>query len=186
MDVKEAILKRRSIRSFSSKDIPEETLREIISLGVRAPSAHNEQPWQFILIRDNEIQRELMLDGEWREQLVKAPAVVAVCFDKKISPYGAVDAGLAAENILLAALNFGISSCVVTSYLQDEEAQKEYRQIKKILNVPENIEVLLLIALGYPAEEPSERRLRPIDELVHLDQYGRSQYLSEEEGFKYA
>ena len=175
METFEVIKKRRSVREYTSEDISEDLLRKIIQAGAMAPSAHNKQPWQFIIVRDNKIQKELMLDGEWRGQLVKAPVVVAVCFDAK-NPYGSIDAALASENIVIAASSEGIGSCVLTSYWPDKQEAKNYNEIKKILKVPDSLEVLLLITLGYPAENPETRKFKPFEELIHFDKYGRNRY----------
>lgn len=180
METYEAIKKRRSIRNYTSADIAEDDLRKIILAGAMAPSAHNQQPWQFIVIRDNEIQRRLMLGGSHREQLVKAPIVLAVCFETKADDYGIIDASLAAENIVIAAADIGISSCIVTSYLPDKSQHRQYEELKEILKVPKEIEVLLLIALGYLAEDPDEKRLKPFEDLIHFEKYGGLQYLKDE------
>ena len=179
MEISEAIKKRRSVREYTSEDISEDLLREIIKAGTVAPSARNMQPWHFIIIRDNLIQKQLILDGSGREQLVKAPVVIAVCFDNK-NEYGALDAALAAENIMIAAAGHGVGSCVVASYYQRQDKKDQYSKLKETIKLPENIDALLLMALGYSEEIPAERKLKPFEELIHFDRFGGLQYLKDE------
>jgi len=89
MDVFETILKRRTIRSFSSKPIEKEKLEKILEAGRWAPSAGNLQDWAFIVVDSQEIKEGLWRASFKQNQVKQAPLVIVVCSDlHKIAPYG--------------------------------------------------------------------------------------------------
>ncbi len=142
MDVFEAIQERRSIRSYEERLVPREILEKILEAGRLAPSARNIEPWHFIVVTDAE-KRKALSGGTWAKFLAQAPLVIVACGNKKASPkWYAIDVALAVENMVLAAVSLGLGTCCVGSFTE--------KDIKAALRVPGNIEVLVMLAVGYP------------------------------------
>jgi len=156
---------RRSRRKFLDKKIPDEILEKIINAGRYAPSSMNSQPWEFIIVKDNEIKKKLAeLKGKDNEEcLLGAKVIIVVCVDMEKSATRWVEDGVcAAMNILLTIHELGLGAVYVTGYNnQDSEITEG---IKKTLSLPGNIMPVVLIPLGYPDpnEKIEEKELREI------------------------
>lgn len=145
MDTFEAIQARKSIRSYQNKPVPRELVERILEAGRLAPSARNTEPWHFIAVTDPE-KRKALSKGMYAKFVAGVPLVIVVCGDKKASSdWYAVDASLAAENMVLAAVNEGLGTCFVGSFNEADVAA--------LLKVPQNFEVLVMVAIGYPQEK---------------------------------
>ena len=145
MDVFEAVQARKSIRAYQDTPVPREKLERILEAGRLAPSARNTEPWHFIAVIDHKKRRRLA-SGLYAKFIAEAPLAIVVLGDKKASSdWYAVDASLALENMVLAAVNEGFGTCIVGSFNEED--------VKKLLKVPENFEVIALIAVGYPKEK---------------------------------
>jgi nitroreductase len=142
MDVFEAIEERRSIRKYQNTSVPREKLEKILEAGRLAPSARNYEPWHFIAVTDAE-KRKALSGGTWANFLTQAPLVIVACGDKKASPdWYAIDVALAVENMILTAVSIGLGTCCVGSFKE--------KDIKTALKIPDNFEVLVMLAVGYP------------------------------------
>lgn len=154
MDTYEAILKRRTIRIFQNKKIPAKTLKELVNAARLAPSARNLQPLEYLVIDDKTICEKVfenvVFGGEVEKLRTKENRPVAYIFilvNKKIrSEKFEHDVGLAAGNIVLAAFEKGIGSCIIGAF--------DRKNLVKILAIPSNYFLDLVLALGYPAEKP--------------------------------
>jgi nitroreductase len=145
MDVFEAIQERKSIRAYQDKPIPRELIERILESGRLAPSAQNIEPWHFIAVTNTE-KRKALSRGVYAKFVASAPLVIVVCGDKKASSdWYAVDASLALENMILEAVGEGLGTCCVGSFNEAE--------VKALLRVPANFEVLMLLTVGYPKEK---------------------------------
>ncbi len=145
MDVFEAIQERRSIRAFTNTPVPREKLEKILEAARLAPSAKNIEPWHFIAVTDLE-KRKILSKGRFAKFVAESPVVIVSCGDKKASPdWYAIDVALAVENMVLTAISEGLSTCCVGSF--DE------KEVKQAIGVPENLEVLILLAVGYSREK---------------------------------
>ncbi|NLF88505.1 nitroreductase [Candidatus Bathyarchaeota archaeon] len=145
MDTFEAIQARKSIRSYQDKPVPRAVLERILEAGRLAPSAANTKPWHFIAVVNQE-KRKILSKGVYAKFAAEAPLVIVVLGNKKTSPdWYTVDASLAAENMVLAAVNEGLGTCFVGSFNESE--------VKAALKVPENFKVLVMITVGYPKEK---------------------------------
>jgi nitroreductase len=171
MEAYEAILSRRSIRKFQDKQIEDELIERLIRVGMAAPSAHNEQPWHFVVIREREIIDAIPKFHPYAKMLAEAPAAIAVCVDHNLEKdptagYWIQDCSAAAQNILLAAHALGLGAC----WLGIHPREKRKEALRKLLHLPEPVEAFCVIALGYPAEAktPSER-YNP--DRIHNDQW---------------
>jgi len=165
-DLLKLLRRRRSIRRFQDKSIPNGTLETIVDTARFAPTARNVQPWEFVLIVQKNKLAELAKLAENGSFLAQAAACIAVfCADTK---YYLEDGCAATCNILLAATALGIGSCWIAG------DKKPYcPQVSSLLNSPSGMKLVSLIALGYPQDknafnEPEKRKLK---ELIHWEEF---------------
>jgi nitroreductase len=174
MEVLEAIKGRRSIRAFKSEDVPEETVNKLIEAACWAPSAGNIQPWEFIIVRKREIKRKLVDAALGQEFIAEAPVVIVVCANEERSArgYGSrgktlyciQDSAAATQNIHLAAYAFGLGTCWVGAFREE--------QVREALKIPQGIRPVAIIPVGYPDETPQPPRRRPMQQVVHYEVFG--------------
>lgn len=152
------ILTRTSIREFTSQPIPKDTLLSIVRAGMAAPSAVNLQPWNFIIIDEPETLQNLNSVHPYAN-LKTATAAIVVCglLDKgdneSIRAYWVQDCSAATENILLAAHAYGIGAVWCGVYPNPERIPA----VKEVLGIPENVEPLNIITMGFPAQHPEPK-----------------------------
>jgi nitroreductase len=164
-DVLDFICRRRSVRRFQKKPIPEETLTLLMKAAMAAPSGNNSQPWEFVVVRDPKIKQDLSRVHPWVDMAADAPAAVAVMGDQG-SKWWADDCAAATENFLLAAANLGLGT--VWCGIKEHDA----KTVRRILGAPERLGVLCIIAVGYPAESPSPHT-KYRKEKVHWDRFDK-------------
>ena len=168
MDVIEAIKKRRSIRQYLDKEIPEETLRTILECARIAPSAGNRQPWVFVVVKSKEIREQLMEAAGKQVSIVQAPVVIVVCADPEVAGaryedrgrtlYCFQDTAAAVENIVLAAASFDLGTCWIGAFKETD--------VRKALNLPFNLRPVAMVPIDYPNQERGPRDLKPYEEVV--------------------
>jgi nitroreductase len=148
----EAIKKRRAVREYLPDSIGEEKINNILSAAMYSPSANAIYPWDLVVIKKEETREKLSKITPWALHVKDAPVVVAVVGHEKESPNWVEDCSIVAEHIWLEAANQGLSSCWV-QIRGNDNAQKE---IKDLLNIPEENRVLCLMPIGIPAKEVEE------------------------------
>ena len=173
MDVLEAIKGRRSIRAFKSQAVSTEIVEKLIDAARWAPSAGNIQPWEFIIVRNPEIKRNLAKAALNQSFIEEAPVVIVVCADEIRSSQGygvrgktlycIQDTAAATQNIHLVAYSLGLGTCWVGAF-NEEEA-------RKILEIPQGVRPVAIIPVGYPAEKPPARNRRPLNQIVHYEKF---------------
>jgi nitroreductase len=146
-NVFDAIYGRRSIRRYKDKEVEKEKIIKLLKAGMAAPSACNLQPWEFIVVTDKEMLRQLKENiGEGN---YNAPMAVVVCANTVNIPWGGdswmVDCSAAVENMMLAATAMGLGSVWIGS--QDEDG------VRKLLDIPDRISVMNVVYFGYPDQE---------------------------------
>ena len=180
METFECIKTRRSVRKFLEKEVSNETIEVLIDAARHAPFGGPPkkfcQPWEFIIVKDDKIKGELALGYEDRQFIKKAPVIIAVCANKNCDKgYKEWDliVGLADENLLLMAHDLGLGACYISTFTHHDEHKEDRKRLINALNIPENIELISLIALGYPdeSEQKEEKELRGIKELIHEDKF---------------
>ncbi|MGM0603920.1 MAG: nitroreductase family protein [Bacillota bacterium] len=138
------IKERRSIRKYSNKKIAKETLEEIIDCARLAPTGNNRQAWSFLVITDEEIKSEIASYTRYGRFIEEAGACIAVFVNQDKATTPLQDASAATENIMIAAKSYDLGTCWVNSY------QKEHsKKIKKLVNCPQNMELITLMSVGY-------------------------------------
>jgi nitroreductase len=168
----EVIKGRRSVRSFTRKNVSEEMLRQVLQAGFCAPSANNTRPWHVVVVRDPAIKTKLADTHIYSGFVSAAPVVLVVCGDRKVSPdYWIEDCSVFSQNLLLAARGLGLATCWVSVRQGGSDRYENY--VRKVLGLPEDLRVLNLIPLGHPAEEPMPRAAIIPPRRVHYDKYGQ-------------
>ena len=158
MDVLQAIYTRRSIRQFTDHEIEPEKTEKLLRAAMQAPSAHNKQPWHFLVINDRTLLNEIADFHPYAKMLYQAPQAIAVCGDLGLESndrYLALNCAAATQNILLAAHGLGLGAVWIAVYPREERIKK----IKLLLELPLHIIPISLVALGYPlrTKEPEDR-----------------------------
>ncbi|PUU91111.1 nitroreductase family protein [Halanaerobium sp.] len=165
----EEIFERRSIRKYKSKDVEEEKIEKLLEAAVSAPSAGNEQPWHFIVIKDRKRLNHLAEIHPYAKMLKEAPLAIAVCADlsqQKHQGFWVQDCSAATQNILLEAQSLGLGSVWIGCHPAEDREKK----VSNYLKVPAGFKTLSLVAVGYPAEE-KVRVNRMNDNIVHLEEW---------------
>lgn len=171
MDLLEVFKKRRSIRKYKTIPIEKEKLFRILEAGRLAPSAANKQPWYFIVV-DNEETKKKLFSAYPSEWFIKAPAIIVACANPSLAwrrkdgeEYWKVDLAIAIEHIVLQACSEGLGTCWVCAFNEAE--------VKKALNIPEEIRVVAMIPIGYPDEEKGEvTNRKQLKEIVFMNSWG--------------
>lgn len=162
----DVIKSRRTIRNFEDKDVPKSVLEKILDTARWAPSGSNAQEWRFIVITDKKLLKALkMFSPGW---LGQAPAAIVVCADKAWAYRVAgklgrdkmylVDVGIVIQTIALTAHSLGLGTNIIMSFSPEA--------VKELLKLPNNWEVIAIIALGYPKEIPKPPPRLPLSKLV--------------------
>lgn len=163
----EEIYTRRSYHDgFDGSDVDESDIKAILKAGMNAPSARNTQPWEFVVVRDREMLEKLAnsKSSGGAGACKTAGFVVVICADDNM--LNSINVGLSAENMLLAAENLEIQSLTIEIW-ETVEAQVN---IKKWLNIPENLTAYVMLAFGYAPEKlPTNDRF--IEEKIHWEKF---------------
>lgn len=152
------IFKRRSIREYTDKIVPDELIEKVIRAGMAAPSAGNQQPWHFIVIDDRETLNEIPKFHPHSNMLKKASHAIVVCGDlprQRYEGYWVQDCSAATQNMLLMATELGLGAVWLGVYPVDDRV----KALKDLLDIPEEVIPLCIVSIGYPAENkgPAER-----------------------------
>ncbi|MCX6827244.1 MAG: nitroreductase family protein [candidate division Zixibacteria bacterium] len=169
MEFIDVILKRRSIRAYKRKNIPEEILMRIIESARLAPSASNLQPWKFIIIRDNKAKQEIARLAKERMWIADASVIIAGVATNPDYRMGsgqsssAIDIATAFAHMSLAATDEGLGTCWIGSFDSDGS--------KRFLGIPEKFLLVGLLTIGYPDEKPGEKDRKRIQEIICYEKW---------------
>jgi len=165
------IEKRKSIRSYKPQDVEEEKLSYILQAFRKAPSAKNLQPWKLIIVKDKKKISDLSIACNNQTFLSEAPILIVACA-KEDEAYGVmggymnsypIDIALALEHLILAATEKGLGTCWIGAFKE--------KLVKDLLDVPDNVRVVAITPVGYPAVEGRTRGRKPISKIVCYDKY---------------
>ena len=170
----ELIKSRRSIRRYQDKAVEQEKLDAILKSALMAPSSRGRRPWEFIVVNDREKIKKLSLcRGPSSRFLADAPLAVIVAAKGEIGSVWVEDSSIAASYMQLAAHSLGLGSCwiqVRDRAYDDKQTSEEY--IRGILNIPDSVKVLCMLAVGYPAEEkPAHSEENLLLSKIHYNKY---------------
>ncbi len=174
---------RRSIRRFEQSDVETDKLTEILEAARWAPSWANTQCWEIVVIQEDEKKQKLAEVLSKRNPATlavkNAPVLIAVCGSLNKSGYYSnealtkfgdwfmFDLGIVTQNISLAAHNLGLGSVIVGAF--------DHLKANEILGLPDGIESVALIPVGYPAHAPSAPKRKELEEFVHQEEFGREE-----------
>jgi coenzyme F420-0:L-glutamate ligase/coenzyme F420-1:gamma-L-glutamate ligase len=202
-DLVNAIKERRSIRKYLPQSASLATICELLDVAQWAPSAHNAQPWRFVVLVEKSQKRDLAeaMANAWRTDMIKtgtplatrerltkasikrfttAPAIIVACLtlqdmvkqqdesgQKSERDLAVQSLGAAIQNLLLAAAAKNIGACWFCAPVFCKDA------VRKVLEIPEEIEPQALITLGYPAEKPIAPVRKPVQAYSYLNRWGK-------------
>jgi len=184
---------RRSVRKFKSDPVPEDHIRKIIDMARTAPTSGNQQPWKFLVITEREkvevLKKELLSSymtkikkrgisdqkiledrkikmNEYYTNYLSAPVNIVVLTDSqsKYPSYNRYDGPLAAGYLMLAARSLGYGTVFATDSIAPDIT-------KKVLNIPENYEIVCFTPLGIPETWPESKQKKPLDEFIVFNKF---------------
>ena len=163
MELDDAIKKRRSVRVYSERIPPVELIKKCIEAACQAPSAHNSQPWKFFIVTNKEKIEKLSRIQKYSTFLKNAPVVITVASQE--SAHFLEDCSCAIMLLMLKATELGLGTCWNAVYHPDTIEREEY--VKEVLGVSD-YRIVANIGIGYPAEEPEEKRVKDFEEAAEV------------------
>jgi nitroreductase len=163
MDAVEALKTRRSVRAYKPHPIPRQVLADLVDCGRLAASAINIQPWEFVVVTSEEGRKAVADLTDHGKFIAQAAACIAVL--SRETKYYLEDGSAATQNILLAAHAHGLGACWIAGDKKPYAAA-----VCRVLGAPEGLKLVSLVALGYPAEQPSKEK-RPLADVLHWETY---------------
>ncbi|NCB94718.1 MAG: nitroreductase family protein [Clostridia bacterium] len=151
-----SIFERVSIRKYENKSVEQEKILQILKAGMQAPSAGDQQPWEFYVVTDREMIQSLSQTSPYAACAANAPVVIVLGYrtnDLIFPEYAQIDLSIAQENIWLETSELGLGGV----WLGIAPLQDRMDAVRKVMNLPENIEAFSIFALGYPAEKRVQR-----------------------------
>ena len=167
MELKEALLKRRSVRKFTEEAVSDEDITELLHAGMSGPSACNKTPWEFFVITNPEILEKLRKAARFSK--ISAPLAIVVCgnlskaLPLSFSSFWIQDCSAATENILLRATDLGLGAV----WCGIHPMKRAEKNVSDILSLSEKLIPLNIIYIGHPAEE-SEARDQFSEKKIHF------------------
>jgi nitroreductase len=163
MDLLEGIYTRRSVRQFTDKDVKKELLHKIISAGTWAPSGLNNQPWRFATVTDKDTRLEIAGLTKYGKVIEGAPALIAVFVDREAMYHEVKDhqaMGACIQNMLLAAHALGLGAVWLGEILKSAD------ELRLLLGLPENLDLMAVVAVGHPANRDQKSSRKDIEEVI--------------------
>ena len=163
MDVMDAIRARYSCRAYLDKPIEKDKLDKVMEAARLAPSAKNLQDWRFVVASEKRTKRRLAEAANNQMFIADAGAIIVACSisdhvmrcGQRVAP---IDVAIAIEHICLEAAELGLGTCWIGSFYPD--------QVRPIVGIPPHVDVIELLALGYPAEPRREPKREPLSAIV--------------------
>lgn len=173
MELKEILVKRKSIRKYKSKKITDNKVSLLLGAAMLAPSAGNIQNCRFIIVDDKNKKDDIAKACMNQTWMAEAPIHIIICsdnsdlksfFGKYYKNYSLQNSSAAMENILLKATELKLGSCWVSAFSESN--------VKRILQIPDEIEVHGIITVGYPNEKPLRKLKSRLKNIVFFNKYG--------------
>jgi nitroreductase len=166
MAVLDVIRERYSCRSYQEKSVEQDKLDCILEAARLAPSARNMQDWRFVVVTDKAIKSQVAATTNRPEVFEKAGAIIAACSNSDHvmrcgQAIGPIDVAIALEHICLQAADLGLGTCWIGSFDADK--------VRQIISIPDNVAIIELMTVGYPADSKPEPKREPIENIVCYD-----------------
>jgi len=166
--VLEAIRKRYSCRAYQDRPIEQEKLDQIFEAARLAPSAKNMQDWRFVVVTDKEKKQRVADSTNRPEVFGRAAAIIAACSNSDDvmrcgQPIGPIDVAIALEHICLQATQLGLATCWIGSF--------EPEKVRAILGIPQDIAIIELMAVGYPANGRRQTTRESAEKIVCYEKW---------------
>src|SRR3990172_8182264 len=174
MDALAAIHTRRSIKQFTSQQVPRDILEKLLEAAYDAPSGANNNPWQFVVVTDRTVLDRLAETHQHCGWFRTAQASIVIAADPARSRYWLEDCCAAAENIWIAATALGLGAAWAAIHLSDNAGETARREghLRETLGIPDSLRAPIVLGIGVPDYQVSERKRPPLAELVHWGRYG--------------
>jgi len=168
MTVLEPIRKRYSCRSYQDRAIEQEKLDQIFEAARLAPSAKNIQDWRFVVVTDKTTRHQLAEAANKQMFIENAGVIIAACSNSDYvmrcgQPIGPLDVAIALDHISLQATQLGLATCWIGSFYPEK--------VRAVLGIPDDIAVIELMAVGYPAGEPVRLGRKPIEKMLCYEKW---------------
>lgn len=169
MDILTAIKGRRSIRKYCERPVEENVLNKVLEAARNSPSAYNKQSWKFIVVRDKDTISKLIKVSECQTFLIEAPVIIVSCGTEpdsimKCGQYCyTVELSIAMTHMILEAYEQGLGTCWLGYF--DEQ------KVKEVLDIPDEVRIVAITPLGYPAETPPPKPRKELDSIVCYERY---------------
>lgn len=167
---------RRSIRKYTDQPVEPEKIEQLLQAALMAPAGKRLNPWEFVVVTDHEVLTKMAGCRTYGSTMLEnSPLGIVICCDPTISDTWRFDCAIAAENILLCAEDIGLGACwvqVIQRFVKEDSDETAEQLVRKLLNIPEHLNVVCIISVGYKNEE---RKPREIDKLqyekIHYGKY---------------
>ena len=170
MEVMEAIQKRRSVRAYEPREVEEEKLLRILEAGRLSPSASNRQERRFVVVKDAGMRKLLSEAAKNQKFVAEAPVVIVACAAVDTDYVMAcgqlaypIDTAIAVDHMTLQAVEEGLGTCWIGAFDED--------RVKKLLDIPEEVRVVSLLPMGYPADVSHPKSRMSLDEIVMREKW---------------
>ena len=162
MEVFETIKNRTSIRKYKQEKISKEKMDILIEAGRLAPTGANQQRFKLIIVDDEDIKKRLSVACNNQTFVGTASHVIAGTTDQDWK-WNQVDLAIVFEHIVLEAFELGFGTCWIGAFNENE--------VKKILNIPENVKIVALLTIGFPDETPEHNSRKAVKDIVSYNKY---------------
>lgn len=146
----QSIFNRRSIRKYEDRSVEQEKVDKLLQAAFYAPSACNQQPWEYYVATNKDVIKKLAAASPYAGCATEAPVVIVPCYNKncKVPQYAEIDLSASVQNLLLEADYLGLGAV----WLAVAPEADRMKNVREVLDLPENLEAFALVPVGYPAE----------------------------------
>ena len=156
-----SIFTRISVRRYQDRPVEQEKVEQLLRAAMAAPSARNEQPWEFYVVTNREVLERLSWCSPYTHCAARAPLAIVPCWRKArrlAQAYNDIDLSAATENLLLEAVELGLGAV----WMGVSPIRERMDAVAEVLSLPDTLEPFAIVPVGYPGEErPQEDRFDP-------------------------
>ncbi|MBN1124466.1 MAG: nitroreductase family protein [Sedimentisphaerales bacterium] len=168
MDVLEAINKRYSCRDYLDRPVEPDKVKKVLDAARLAPSARNFQDWRFVIVTDKALRAKMSEAANNQKFVGQAPVIIVGCSNNNHvmrcgQAVGPIDVSIALEHIALQATAEGLATCWIGSFYPEK--------VRTILGIPDNIMVIEMMTLGYPADQKKPPKREPLQAIVSYEKW---------------